>query len=128
MVLKVAVSTDGNQVSAHFGRCPEFTLASLEGGKISGKEVIPNPGHEPGRIPLFLSEKKVELIICGGMGMRAVSLFSELGIKSIVGVSGEVSEALDNLAEGVLEAGESRCSPGGGKGYGVEKSECSHPD
>ncbi len=30
--------------------------------------------------------------------------------------------------QGKLEAGESFCKPGAGKGYGVEKEECDHPD
>ena len=126
--MKIAVSTDGELVSAHFGRCPEFTILDIDGGKVTSKEVVRNPGHEPGRIPQFLHDKGVQLIVCGGMGMRAKMIFEELGIKSVVGVTGKVDEAALKLASGALEGGESLCSPGAGKGYGVEKSECSHPE
>lgn len=126
--MKIAVSTDGALVSAHFGRCPEFTLFEIDDGKAVSKEVVQNPGHEPGRIPQFLHERGVVLIICGGMGMRAKMIFEELGIKSVVGVTGKVEEIAENFAGGALQGGESLCSPGAGKGYGVEKSECSHPE
>ncbi len=126
--MKIAISTEGDFVSAHFGRCPAFTILRIEDGKEVEREVVQNPGHEPGRIPQFLHEKGVECIICGGMGMRAVELFNQLGLKSVVGITGRVDETVQKLIGGTLEGGESLCSPGAGKGYGIEKSECSHPE
>jgi predicted Fe-Mo cluster-binding NifX family protein len=32
--MKVAASTEGVNVSAHFGRCPNFTLADIHDGRI----------------------------------------------------------------------------------------------
>ena len=126
--MKVAISTDGDFVSAHFGRCPDFTIIDIKDGKVEKTETIQNPGHEPGYIPQFLHQKGVTCIICGGMGARAVGFFEELGIKSIVGISGKIDDAIKDLLKGTLEGGESFCSPGLGKGYGVEKSECDHPN
>jgi len=78
--MKVAISTEGNSVSAHFGRCPFFTIAEIEEGKIVSKEVIDNPGHHPAYLPQFLREKEVNCIVAGGMGQRASGLFAEAGI------------------------------------------------
>lgn len=125
--MRIAISTDGSSVSAHFGRCPSFTIVDIEDGKVTGKEIVDNPGHHPGFIPQFLHEKGVNCIVAGGMGARATGFFSELGIKSILGVSGQVDQVIEKLAEGTLEGGESSCTPGAGKGYGVEKEECDHP-
>ena len=124
--MKIAVSTDAGSVSAHFGRCPSFTIADIEGGKVIKKEDIPNPGHEPGFLPAFLREKGVKCIIAGGMGPRAVGLFSEAGIQTVVGITGAVDAVLDMAANGTLKGGESLCSPGAGKGYGVDKTVCEH--
>lgn len=126
--MKVAISTDGEFVSAHFGRCPSFTIVDIENGKIIKRETVGNPGHEPGNIPHFLNERGVNCIIAGGMGMRATGFFNEFGIQSIVGISGKISDVLEKLSKGTLEGGESLCSPGLGKGYGIEKAECDHPD
>ena len=124
--MRVAISTDGDFVSAHFGRCPYFTIVSIDDGKITGKEVIENPGHHPGFIPQFLQERSVECIVAGGIGMRAKGLFNELGIQIIIGVSGKIDEVIEKLQKGTLEGGESLCKPGQGKGYGLDKTECNH--
>jgi len=126
--MKVAISTDGDLVSAHFGRCPEFTILDIEDGKVKETEKVANPGHQPGYIPQFLNQKGVKCIICGGMGPRAVGFFDELGIQAIVGISGRIDEVVKELLKGTLKGGESLCSPGSGKGYGIEKSECDHPN
>jgi predicted Fe-Mo cluster-binding NifX family protein len=124
--MRIAISTDGDTVSPHFGRCPSFTIVDIEGNKMTKKEVVDNPGHSPGFIPQFLHGKGVEYIIAGGMGMRASGFFNELGIKTILGVSGRIDEIIENILNGTLKGGESLCRPGSGRGYGVEKTECDH--
>lgn len=126
--MKVAISTDGEYVSAHFGRCPSFTIVDIEEGEVVSKEVVDNPGHQPAFLPEFLSEKGVSCIIAGGMGRRAEALFAENGIQTIVGISDRVDKVIEKLISGTLEGGESLCRPGSGRGYGVEKSECDHPE
>ena len=126
--MRVAISTDGDFVSAHFGRCPSFTIIDIENNEITSKETVDNPGHQPGFIPQFLHEKGVKCIIAGGMGMRATGFFNELGIQAIVGISGKIDEVIEKLQKGTLEGGESLCKPGSGKGYGLDKTECDHPD
>ena len=126
--MKIAISTDGDFVSAHFGRCPEFTIVDIKEGKVETKKTVQNPGHQPGFIPQFLHEKGVKCIICGGMGARATQFFDELGIQAIVGISGKIDDVIKEFSKGTLQGGESLCKPGAGKGYGVEKSECDHPN
>ena len=125
--MKVAISTDNDYVSAHFGRCPSFTILDIEDGKVKKQETIANPGHQPGLIPKFLNEEGVQCIITGGMGMRATGFFQEYGIETIVGIQGTISDVIKKLEEGTLEGGESLCKPGGGKGYGLDKTVCDHP-
>lgn len=124
--MKIAISTEGEFASAHFGRCPNFTIIEIEDGKLIKKEVIDNPGHHPGYLPQFLHEKGVSCIIAGGMGGRASDLFAEQGIQTIVGIDGGIDEVIDKIINGTLKGGENICRPGLGKGYGVEKTECQH--
>ena len=124
--MKIAISTDGEFVSAHFGRCPAFTIVEIENGRIKDKQTIANPGHVPGFIPRFLHERGVCCILAGGMGPRASGFFEELGMQAVVGVSGKIDDVLDQLLKGTLRGGESVCKPGAGKGYGIEKSICDH--
>ncbi len=124
--MKVAISTDGDYVSPHFGRCPTFTIVEIEGENILSKELVQNPGHQPGFLPQYLVQKGVECLIAGGIGRRAEALFAEKGIQTVVGVTGRISEVIEKLISGTLEGGESLCKPGSGRGYGVEKNECDH--
>jgi len=121
--MKVAVSTDSGNVAEHFGRCPEFTIAEIEQGKVASKKVIKNPGHATGFLPKFFKDMGVEAVIAGGAGFRAQGFFQEFGIKLVLGISGSVDSALKALAGGSLEQGESMCSPGLGKGYGIPKED-----
>jgi predicted Fe-Mo cluster-binding NifX family protein len=49
------------------------------------KEVIPSPGHQPGFLPAWLAEEEVSIVIAGGMGSRAQTLFNENRIEVVVG-------------------------------------------
>jgi predicted Fe-Mo cluster-binding NifX family protein len=107
--MKIAVSTDSGQVSAHFGRCPEYTIFEVEDNKVINKEVIPNPGHEPGFLPGYLSEKGVSCIIAGGMGPRAQQLFAQNNIKAVIGAYGDVDSVVEQYLGGTIELGEDAC-------------------
>ncbi|MGM0365335.1 MAG: NifB/NifX family molybdenum-iron cluster-binding protein [Actinomycetota bacterium] len=126
--MKIAISTDGNKVSPHFGRCPQFTLVEISKGRVSEKKVVDNPGHHPGFLPQYLSEQGVDCIIAGGMGIRAQQLFQEAGMEAVMGVEGSIAEVIEKILDGSLEGGQSICSPGEGKGYGIDKSECDHKE
>ncbi len=124
--MRFAISTDRDQVSAHFGRCPSFTIIDVEDNQLINKEVLKNPGHQPGFIPEFLSKRGVQCVVAGGMGPRAVGLFANTEIRTIVGVSGNIDDIIDQIVRGTLKGGDSLCKPGAGKGYGIEKTECTH--
>lgn len=125
--MRFAIATDGRMVSAHFGRCPSFTVVDLEEGTVKNTVILDNPGHEPGVIPRFLQQKGVNCIVAGGMGMRAKSFFDEVGIQAILGVTGSIDDVMKMLESGTLTGGESLCKPGAGKGYGLDKAVCDHP-
>ncbi len=107
--MKIAIATDNNRVAKHFGRCPNYTIATIEDNEVSNIEVIPNPGHEPGFLPQYLFEKGVECIIAGGMGPRAEKLFVDRNIHTIVGVTGNIDNVVHDFKEGKLKGAESLC-------------------
>lgn len=107
--MKVAISTDQGHVSAHFGRCSSYTIAEIKEGQILKQEEIPNPGHQPGFLPQYLSEMDVNCIIAGGMGPRAQALFAQKDIETIVGIQGPIDEVLIKFINQELETGEDLC-------------------
>ncbi|MFC1569402.1 NifB/NifX family molybdenum-iron cluster-binding protein [bacterium] len=126
--MKVAISTDGEYVSAHFGRCPSFTILEFADGNIIHNHEIENPGHHPGYLPQFFNEMSVNCIVAGSMGGRASELFAQYNIQPILGISGRVEDTIAQLLDGKLKGAESLCQPGQGKGYGVDKTECDHEE
>lgn len=107
--MKIAISCDGNMVSAHFGRCEKYVLFEEENGKLKDRCEVGCPPHEPGMIPRFLNEKGVQRMICQGIGPRAISIFSELGIEVIAGASGSIEAVIGKYLEGGLEGSKSTC-------------------
>lgn len=107
--MKIAVASEGKIVTEHFGHCKGFAIFETENNRIKNKEFIPNPGHKPGFLPVFLHEKGVDVIISGGMGGGAVDIFNEKGIEVIVGTSGEVEKAVDDYLHGKLKSTGSIC-------------------
>lgn len=118
--MKFAISTEGGNVSAHFGRCPTYTLVNIEDGKIVAREEIPNPGHQPGFLPGYLAERGVECIITGGMGPRAQDLFAQNNITSYIGVQGPIEDILERLLKDELEPGEDLCDHPHGDGHQLQ--------
>lgn len=108
----IAIATEGNQVAGHFGRCPSYTLVTVENGKETARELVDNPGHQPGFLPQFLHEKGAGCVVAGGMGPRAQALFSEHGMETVVGVAGSIDEVVHSYLKGSLKSGESTCHHG----------------
>ncbi len=115
--MKIAIATESGYVSAHFGRCPAYTLVDIENGKVVGQQDIPNPGHSPGFLPGYLSEKGVNVIIAGGMGPRAQGLFAEKNIQTITGVQGKIDDVIEKFIRQELEAGRDLCNHGQGRSH-----------
>lgn len=107
--MKIAVATEGNMVSAHFGHCPEYSIYSVKDNKIDSKVVIPSPGHEPGFLPVYLAQVGVSCIIAGGMGPKAQQLFEQKKIQVVTGAQGPVDSIIKEFLSGDLETGESQC-------------------
>ncbi|MTI61751.1 MAG: dinitrogenase iron-molybdenum cofactor [Firmicutes bacterium] len=106
---KIAVPTEGDMFAQHFGHCPQFTIVEVDENKVLNKEVIDNPGHQPGFLPKFLRDHGVDVIIAGGMGRKAVDLFNQFDIEVVTGASGSVMDGIRLYLEGSLETEEDIC-------------------
>jgi predicted Fe-Mo cluster-binding NifX family protein len=106
----IAIPTDGKHVAGHFGRCEKYTLFTYENNNISNIKDIENPGHEPGFLPKYLSEKGVNCIIASGMGQKAQALFNQYNIEMIMGCQGEIKNVIEMYKNNKLVSGKSTCN------------------
>ena len=97
-----------------------YTLVNVEDAQVKDVKVIPNVPHQQGgcMAPVnYLSENGVKALIAGGMGMRPLMGFNQVGIEVYSGgASRTVGEAVNALVSGELAqfSQEHTCGGGGG--------------
>ncbi|NDV19931.1 dinitrogenase iron-molybdenum cofactor biosynthesis protein [Pseudodesulfovibrio sp. JC047] len=71
-------------VDAHFGHCGMYTLVAIADGAVKEVTTVPSCPHEQGgcMAPVqYLADHKVKALISGGMGMRPLMGFNQVGIQ-----------------------------------------------
>lgn len=107
-------------VGAHFGHCDLYTLVQVVNGELKEIKVISNVPHEQGGClaPVqHLANNGVTQMIAGGMGLRPLMGFNQVGIEVYYGgESRTVRQAVRAMLEGKLPAfkQENTCGGGGG--------------
>ncbi len=95
-------------VCEHFGRAETFTIYDTETGRI---EVVKNTSEHFGGLlkpPEILKRVGVDVIVCSGMGARAIAMFKSYGIRVYMGARGKVRDAIEQfLRDELIEADES---------------------
>jgi len=108
--MRIAISVETNNgldsaVAFHFGRCPYYAFVDVEENEVQAVEILDSPffnNHQPNMVPPFIKEHNADVMLSGGMGRRAVSLFQELAIKAATGAEGTIQTALKSYLGGEL--------------------------
>jgi predicted Fe-Mo cluster-binding NifX family protein len=119
---KVALACEDNQgldsqISQHFGRCPYYLILDVDGDEIKNAETVSNPyynNHIPGMVPQFIKQQGANIMIAGGMGPRAIDMFTSLGIEVVTGAIGNTGNVLQAYLRGEIN--------------GVEPCKHDHPE
>jgi predicted Fe-Mo cluster-binding NifX family protein len=107
--MKICVPIENNKgltskVFGHFGSAPYFLIYDTDNKDF---EVLDNQNqhHSHGMCqPLSaLAGKKIDAVVSGGMGARAVQKLNEGGIKVYRGIPGTVAAITDQFIKGELE-------------------------
>lgn len=110
ITMKIAIPTEGSNISSHFGKCEQFTIAEIFNSKVQSKTIISTLGNQHGLLPGFLAEQGVNVVIAGGMGDGAKQNLISNNIEIITGASGNIDEILDLYLNGELKSTDSGCS------------------
>jgi len=125
--MRIALPTNGDrgmeeEVCAHFGRAVTYTIYDTETKKV---EVIQNTSSHMGGMgvpPDLLHENKVDALICGGIGRKAIELFASKGIKVYCGAIDTVKDTLELFEVGAIKEASSEFACSGHHHEG----ECNH--
>lgn len=123
--VRIAVPSEGTggldgTRAGHFGHCDVFTLVDVEDGEIKEVSILENKEHVQGgcMVPVnILADAKVQQLIVGGIGMRPLQGFNQVGID--VYYDGERRDIRpvveDMIAAKLAIIGEDQVCGGGGK-------------
>ncbi|SEM04531.1 Predicted Fe-Mo cluster-binding protein, NifX family [Syntrophus gentianae] len=109
---------DGHR-SGHFGHCDVFTLVDVKNGEIEKVTTIPNQSHIQGgcMVPVnLLAQHNVNALVVGGIGMRPLMGFRQVGINVYYDVTRpEIRPVVEDLIAGILPriADDQVCGGGG---------------
>lgn len=108
--------------AGHFGHCDVFTIVDVKDGQIEKVFTINNKEHVQGgcMVPVnLLGENKVTALIVGGIGMRPLMGFKQVGVEVYHdGQRQEIKPVVEDLIAGRLPkiANDQVCGGGGGDG------------
>lgn len=108
--MKIAIPVADNKLCNHFGHCERFVIFDIQDNIVENKQLLIPPPHEPGLLPRWLGELGVQVVIAGGMGGKALTLFAEKGVKVITGAPHLAPEELvEKYLQNALSTGPNVC-------------------
>lgn len=98
--MKIVVPTKdkkglNDEVAEHFGRCPTYTFLDEKGELI---DIINNTSEHmggSGLSPELMKGKEADILLCKGIGPRAIELCEDLGIDVYVSQEKTVKEIFE---------------------------------
>ncbi|WP_319467796.1 NifB/NifX family molybdenum-iron cluster-binding protein [uncultured Pseudodesulfovibrio sp.] len=107
-------------IDAHFGHCGLYTLVEIDNGEVKNVTTVPSCPHEQGgcMAPVqYLADNNVTALISGGMGMRPLMGFNQVGIKVYHGSGApSVGVAIEAFLHDSLPVFSQEHTCGGGRG------------
>jgi predicted Fe-Mo cluster-binding NifX family protein len=125
-LIRIAVPSEGlggldGLRAGHFGHCDVFTLVDIEDGEIKEVSILANKEHVQGgcMVPVqLLAENKVQRLVVGGIGMRPLMGFKQVGIDVYYdGERRDIRPVVEDMITGSLAMiGDDQVCGGGNKG------------
>ena len=107
--MKIAVTYENGNVFQHFGHTEQFKVYDVEEGKVVSSEILSAGGTGHEALAVLLSDKKIDVLICGGIGGGAVRALEQQGVELVAGASGSADEAVEAYLRGELENTGANC-------------------
>lgn len=100
--MRIAVTYENGEVFQHFGHTEEFKIYEVENGQVTSSQVISSNGSGHGALASLLGDRKIDVLICGGIGGGAQTALAEQGIELCSGATGNADQAVDAYLRGEL--------------------------
>ncbi len=98
-VMRIAVASEGLEVSSQFGCCTNFNFYKVENGQLVDSRNLPSQGHLCGSQANFLRQIEVKVLLCGTISEKEAESMQNAGITVVSGAQGRaLTAAQDYLA------------------------------
>ena len=125
--MRIAVTYENGQVFQHFGHTEEFKIYEIEDGKVISTEIIGSNGSGHSALAALLDERKIDVLICGGIGGGAQEALAERGIELCAGADGNADQAVEAYLRGELVNTGANCNHHG-EGHSCHDHGCGEHD
>lgn len=125
--MRIAVTYENGQVFQHFGHTEEFKIYEIEDGKVISTEIIGSNGSGHSALAALLDERKIDVLICGGIGGGAQAALTERGIELCAGADGNADQAVEAYLRGELVNTGANCNHHG-EGHSCHDHGCGEHD
>ena len=125
--MRIAVTYENGQVFQHFGHTEEFKIYEIEDGKVISTEIIGSNGSGHSALAALLDERKIDVLICGGIGGGAQAALAERGIELCAGADGNADQAVEAYLRGELVNTGANCNHYG-EGHSCYEHGCGEHD
>ena len=125
--MRIAVTYENGQVFQHFGHTEEFKIYEIEDGKVISTEIIGSNGSGHSALAALLDERKIDVLICGGIGGGAQAALAERGIELCAGADGNADQAVEAYLRGELVNTGANCNHHG-EGHSCHEHGCGKHD
>lgn len=116
--MRIAVASEGLDVSPYFEHCISFTIYTIDCGIIAECQNMPNPRLQYGSLASLLVELEVDVVIAGCMERASAHALTEANIEVVFGVVGTARAATEAYLAKTLISSDEWCD------YDEEAPDC----
>ena len=126
--MRIAVTYENGEVFQHFGHTEEFKIYEVDNNQVISSEIISSNGSGHGALASLLGDRRIDVLICGGIGGGAQAALAERGIELCSGATGNADQAVDAYLRGELVSSGVNCDHHHDEGHSCGDHDCGEGD
>lgn len=98
--MNIGVAYDDGQIAKNLGECRTFLIVSADGQTPTGKRLVTAEGASTTELLKLASLEKVNVLICGSLGLAMRNALEMIGVLLVPGCEGAAEEAVAKFLVG----------------------------
>ncbi len=107
--MRIAVASEGLEVSPHAGHCSSFMCYTVDCGVITECQNLPNPGLPVPTTAAMLQDVEVDTLVCNEIDLDMANALCHAGIEVVAGATGSARDVAESYVNHTLIGTEELC-------------------